>query len=235
MNLLSIPAVAVKQSLIKTLPSTLPTVETFHSIQGEGIWTGASAFFIRLAGCDVGCSWCDTKHSWPMQSHPQREIATLVEEALAAQPFMVVITGGEPLMHDLTHLSTALRQQGLRVHLETSGSSPLTGEFDWITLSPKRFKPPLEAIYSQIHELKIVVGDQADLDWAELALKKLAANATPKHNSDNESENNPKHSPKKLLQPQWSNEQGQKLVFDYVLTHPEWRVSLQTHKFLGIR
>ncbi len=240
---LSMPAVTAKQNPIQPLPSTslstspstlsstLPTVETFHSIQGEGIWTGASAFFIRLAGCEVGCPWCDTKHSWPMQSHPQREIAALVEEALAAQPFMVVITGGEPLMHDLTHLCAALRQQGLRVHLETSGSSPLTGEFDWITLSPKRFKPPLDAIYSQIHELKIVVGDEADLGWAEWAATQLAAHASrPNDPSDHWLDG-----PKKMLQPEWNSEQGQTLVFDYVRLHPDWRVSLQTHKFLGIR
>ncbi len=231
----SMPTIAVKQSQISTLPNTLPTVETFHSIQGEGIWTGASTFFIRLAGCDVGCLWCDTKHSWPMQSHPQREIASLVEEAVAAQPFMVVITGGEPLMHDLTHLSTALRQQGLRVHLETSGSSPLTGEFDWITLSPKPFKPPLDAIYSQIHELKIIIGDQADLAWAECAAAKLAAHVNRPNNLLDDLPTDPPDYPKKMLQPEWSSKQGQTLVFDYVLMHPEWRVSLQTHKFLGIR
>lgn len=229
------PAIAVKPSQAPPLPNTLPTVETFHSIQGEGIWTGASAFFIRLAGCDVGCCWCDTKHSWPMHSHPQREIASLVEEALAAQPFMVVITGGEPLMHDLTQISLALRQQGLRVHLETSGSSPLTGEFDWITLSPKRFKPPLDAIYSQIHELKIIIRDQADLGWAECAAAKLAAHASRPSDQTSDRPSDRPAEPPKMLQPEWNSQQGQTLVFDYVLLHPEWRVSLQTHKFLGIR
>ncbi|MGB3298325.1 MAG: 7-carboxy-7-deazaguanine synthase QueE [Phormidesmis sp.] len=205
------------ESKIFAQTQALPIVETFHSIQGEGFWTGASAFFMRLAGCDVGCSWCDTKHSWPMGHHPPQRVSALVEAAIAARPFMVVITGGEPLMHDLAQITAALREAGLRVHLETSGAHPLSGQFDWIALSPKRFKPPLESIYSQADELKVVVGDRDDLLWAEATAQKVSPEAV------------------KLLQPQWKNERGERLVFDYVRQHPEWRVSLQTHKFLGIR
>ncbi len=197
--------------------TTLPVVETFHSVQGEGFWTGVSAFFIRLAGCDVGCSWCDTKHSWPMQSHLECEVSALVTEAIAANPFMVVITGGEPLMHDLTLLTRSLKASNLRVHLETSGSHPLSGEFDWISLSPKQFKPPLAAIYPMANELKVVVDEACDLDWAENTADKISEQAV------------------KLLQPQWESPVGQQLIMDYVLSHSDWRVGLQTHKFLGVR
>ena len=192
-------------------------VETFHSVQGEGFWTGANAFFIRLAGCDVGCSWCDTKHSWPMDRHPVRRVSTLVEAAIAAKPFMVVVTGGEPLMHDLSVLTERLRQSGLRVHLETSGSHPLRGTFDWISLSPKPFKSPLEEIYALADELKVVIDGDDDLVWAEQTAQKIPARVV------------------KLLQPQWDNPAAGQLVMDYVLAHPDWRVGLQTHKFLGVR
>ncbi|MDX2257194.1 MAG: 7-carboxy-7-deazaguanine synthase QueE [Pseudanabaenaceae cyanobacterium bins.39] len=195
----------------------LPTVETFHSVQGEGAWMGASAFFIRLAGCDVGCSWCDTKISWNVQRHPLVAIADLVQQVEAANPTIVIITGGEPLLHNLTPLTKQIRDKGFPVHLETSGSHPLTGQFDWITLSPKRFKPPHPQIYDQANELKVVVKDEADLLWAE-------ANAA-------------KVSPKvlKYLQAEWQTPSSQSLIMQYVLEHPEWRISVQTHKLLGIR
>lgn len=204
-------------SSVKTRTKTLPVVETFHSVQGEGLWTGKSAFFIRLAGCDVGCPWCDTKHSWPADKHPQIAVEVLVNEAIAASPFMVVITGGEPLMHDLSELTSALRSANLRVHVETSGAHPLSGEFDWIALSPKRYKKPVIEIYKKANELKVVVGDRLDLEWAETTAQKVSANAV------------------KLLQPRWDSEEGRCIVFEYVLAHPEWRVGLQTHKFLGVR
>lgn len=204
-------------SSVKTRTKTLPVVETFHSVQGEGLWTGKSAFFIRLAGCDVGCPWCDTKHSWPADKHPQIAVEVLVNEAITASPFMVVITGGEPLMHDLSELTSALRSANLRVHVETSGAHPLSGEFDWIALSPKRYKKPVIEIYKKANELKVVVGDRLDLEWAETTAQKVSANAV------------------KLLQPRWDSEEGRCIVFEYVLAHPEWRVGLQTHKFLGVR
>ncbi|MGD1898852.1 MAG: 7-carboxy-7-deazaguanine synthase QueE [Phormidesmis sp.] len=201
--------------------ATLPVVETFHSVQGEGFWSGTNAFFIRLAGCDVGCPWCDTKHSWPMAHHPKREISELVFEAAAKRPFMVVITGGEPLIHNLTTLTSELRKANLRIHLETSGSHPLSGEFDWISLSPKIFKPPLDTpknnIYRQADELKVVISEPRDLVWAENQSQKVSAQTV------------------RLLQPQWTSKLGQQLVCKHVLAHPEWRVGLQTHKYLRVR
>jgi organic radical activating enzyme len=198
-------------------PVFLPVVETFHSIQGEGAWTGVNAFFIRLGGCDVGCTWCDTKQSWNPTRHPQRTVVELTESALALRPAIVVITGGEPLMHDLTPLTEQLRRAGLRVHLETSGSHPFSGRFDWVTLSPKKFKPPDESVYAHVDELKVVVVNCSDFQWAEQHATKVP-NKTLKY-----------------LQPEWNTIQSQKLILEYVLQHPEWRISLQTHKFLNVR
>lgn len=196
---------------------TLPVVETFHSVQGEGIWAGSNAFFIRLAGCDVGCPWCDTKHSWPAKHHPKRAVEELVAEAIAHNPNIIIITGGEPLMHSLATLTAALRKANLKIHLETSGSHPLSGTFDWISLSPKPFKPPLDNIYSRASELKVIISDFQDLDWATVQGQKVSAKTV------------------KLLQPEWDSKVGAQLAFDYVLSHPEWRLSLQTHKLLGVR
>lgn len=203
--------------LSPALSPTLPIVEMFHSIQGEGAWAGTNAFFIRLAGCDVGCPWCDTKLSWNPKRHPQREIAELVAAAQAVHPQIVVITGGEPLMHDLTALTQQLKAAGLQVHLETSGAYPFSGTFDWVTLSPKRFKPPHPSVYPQANELKVVVADEADLTWAEQQAARVAPTV------------------EKWLQPEWETAQSQQIVFNYVLKNPQWRVSLQTHKFLGVQ
>jgi len=204
-------------STSKTTSPVLPVVETFHSVQGEGIWTGTNAFFIRLAGCDIGCPWCDTKHSWCAHRHPQRYITDLIAEAKEANPAIVVITGGEPLMHDLSSLSTGLKTAGLRVHLETSGAHPLSGTFDWVTFSPKQTKPPHESIYPQVSELKVVVMSQSDLKWAEDYAAKISVDAV------------------KFLQPEWNTPDSYSLMFEYVLRHPEWRISLQTHKLTNIR
>lgn len=199
------------------LTPTLPIVETFHSIQGEGAWAGTNAFFIRLAGCDVGCPWCDTKISWSQKHHPQQSIADLVTAANACNPRFVVITGGEPLMHDLHNLTTALQTAGHPTHLETSGSHPLSGSFDWITLSPKTFKPPLPEIYTQAQELKIVIANESDLAWAE----------TQSDLTNFEAD--------RYLQPEANTPTSQQLIFNYILQHPNWRISIQTHKLLGIR
>ncbi len=196
---------------------TLPIVEVFHSVQGEGRWVGHNAYFIRLAGCNVGCSWCDTKVSWNEKQHPPRSVASLVAAALAANPHFVVITGGEPLMHDLTELTRMLRAAGLAVHLETSGAYPMTGRFDWITLSPKRNRPPEQAIYALANELKVVIAESEDLDWAEQQAAIVPLTTL------------------KVLQPEWHAEQSNQMVLDYVLKHPQWRMSLQTHKYIGIR
>ncbi|WP_024750237.1 radical SAM protein [Crocosphaera subtropica] len=196
---------------------TYPIVEIFHSLQGEGTWTGMSAFFIRLAGCDVHCPWCDQKESWTSKIYPQQSIKTLAEAAKAANPAMVVITGGEPLMYDLFPLTKALKKLGLRVHLETSGAYPFSGQFDWVTLSPKPFKVPHESIYPQVNELKVVITNQEDFHWAEEQEKKVPPQAL------------------KYLQPEWNYPESQSLIFDYIRKAPQWRMSLQIHKFLGVR
>jgi 7-carboxy-7-deazaguanine synthase len=196
---------------------TYPVVETFHSVQGEGFWTGMNTFFLRLGGCDVYCPWCDQKESWNAHRYPRQSVQELVEMAKIANPAMVVITGGEPLMHDLYPLTRDLKKQGLQVHLETSGAHPFSGVFDWVTFSPKTYKMPDSSIYSQVNELKIVVANSQDLAWAELQESKLSEQVI------------------KYLQPEWNAIECKELVFNYVLQHPQWRVSLQTHKFLGVR
>lgn len=218
-----------------TASATLPVVETFHSIQGEGSHGGRSAVFIRLAGCRVGCSWCDTRHSWPLQAHPQRPIAELVQVvagAVAAGAGFAVITGGEPLHHDLAPLCTALAAVHLPpnggggpvpLHLETSGVDRLSGRFDWITLSPKRHRPPTAELLAACHELKVVVNDPDDLAFAET----MAAAAV-----QGERQGPP---PLLLLQPCWESSSGQDLALRHVVAHPQWRLSLQTHKWLGVR
>lgn len=203
---------AIAQSTI-----TYPIVETFHSVQGEGTWTGVNAFFIRLGGCDVGCTWCDTKQSWNAKRYPQYQVKDLAAAAKEVNPAIVVITGGEPLMHDLNPLTKAIKDLKMQVHLETSGAHPFSGDFTWVTFSPKQFKPPHPSIYSHANELKVVVTNQEDLTWAE----QQAALVTPET--------------LKYLQPEWSSPQSKDLVFNYVLQHPQWRISLQTHKMLQVR
>ena len=194
-----------------------PVVETFHSVQGEGTWTGTNAFFIRLAGCDVGCPWCDTKPSWNAKPHPHYSVADLIAEVVQANPAIAIITGGEPLLHDLAPLTRSLNKQNIPVHLETSGAHPFSGKFDWVTFSPKQFKSPDPSIYPLVSELKVVVVTEFDLKWAEQQAALVSAN-TPK-----------------FLQPEWNSPQSKDLIMDYVLQNPQWRVSLQTHKFLQIR
>ena len=206
---------------------TLPVVETFHSLQGEGLHSGRSAFFIRLAGCRVGCSWCDTKHSWPESVHPHipfSELTAQVRAAAAAGAGFVVVTGGEPLHHDLTALCTSLRELELPLHLETSGIDPLTGRFDWITLSPKRHAPPRAELLAACQELKVVVHEPDDLIFAE-----AMAAATAKARGPD------LPAPALLLQPGWQSSEGQALAVAQVQANPRWRLSLQSHKLLGVR
>lgn len=209
--------------------SQLPVVETFHSLQGEGVHAGRSAFFIRLAGCSVGCSWCDTKHSWPAAAHPVRSVADLAAEARQASTTgagFVVITGGEPLHHDLEDLTAAL-EEGARIplHLETSGVDRLSGRFDWITLSPKRHNPPLEGSLRRCHELKVVIHGPEDLDFAEA----MAGAAVRLRKGSGE------RAPVLLLQAGWESREGERLALEHVRSHPGWRLSLQLHKMLGVR
>lgn len=202
--------------MIRTEVQTLPIVETFHSVQGEGAWTGTSALFIRLGGCDVGCWFCDTKESWVAKRHPRQSIHELVNLAIEVKSAIVVITGGEPLMHDLTELTKALKDEGLRLHLETSGAHPFSGTFDWVTLSPKQFKPPHESVYAHVDELKVVIAQAADFEWAEQQSQQVSDRAV------------------RYLQPEWSSQESTSLIFEYVKQHPKWRMGLQTHKLLGV-
>jgi len=216
----------VSALLEPTSDATLPVVETFHSLQGEGLHAGRSAFFIRLGGCSVGCSWCDTKHSWPAERHPLQPLGALAAEARAAGAAgaaFVVITGGEPLHQDLGPLCQALHPTGLPLHLETSGVDPLSGQFDWITLSPKPHRPPTAELLARCDELKLVVSAPADLTFA-MAMARAAA--SPRADGS---------SPALLLQPVWGSEAAVQLCLQHVQSHSSWRLSLQTHKWLAIR
>ena len=197
--------------------NTLPLMEHFYTIQGEGYHQGKAAYFMRLGGCDVGCVWCDVKDSWDVEKHPKLNVERLKLNVLETPAKLVVITGGEPLMHNLDALTTVLQQQGLQTNIETSGAHPLSGKWDWICLSPKKFKAPLPEILPLANELKIVVYNKSDFDWAE----KYAALVNPNC--------------KLYLQPEWSkNSEITPLIIEYVMQNPKWEISLQTHKYLNI-
>jgi organic radical activating enzyme len=226
-------------------------VETFHSLQGEGLHTGRSAFFVRLAGCDVGCPWCDTKHSWPEAAHPRLAVAELARQAQRAREqgaAFLVVTGGEPLQHDLGPLCAALAACGLPLHLETSGAHPLSGRFDWLTLSPKRQRPPGEDLLAACDELKVVVVEPADLAFAEAMAQRarklrpvagargaLTADQGPGAAEAMATPTPASASPALLLQPAWGEPEAQRLAIAHAQRHPQWRLSLQTHKWLGVR
>jgi 7-carboxy-7-deazaguanine synthase len=200
-----------------TTTATLPVMEHFYTLQGEGFHWGKAAYFIRLGGCDVGCVWCDVKESWDAAKHPQLSIDFLIAEIKKTPTQIVVITGGEPLLHDLTVLTNELKKVGLRTHIETSGSSPLSGTWDWITLSPKKFKAPLPENLPHASELKIVVFNKTDFEWAE----KWAALVAPQC--------------KIYLQPEWDKAATiTPLLIDYIKEHPQWQLSLQTHKYINV-
>ena len=197
--------------------ATLPVMEQFYTLQGEGVYQGRAAYFIRLGGCDVGCVWCDVKDSWDADKHPQWNIADLVQNANQYPGDIVVITGGEPLLHDLTDLTRELKKTGKRTHMETSGSSPLTGDWDWITLSPKKFKAPLEEVLPVANELKVVVFNRSDFEWAELYKNKVSSSC------------------KLYLQPEWDKAAiVTPLIIEYIKLHPEWQLSLQIHKYINV-
>lgn len=201
---------------IKTM-TALPVMEHFYTLQGEGFHQGKAAYFIRLGGCDVGCVWCDVKESWDASKHPLMEIEELIKIVKETAAEIVVITGGEPLMHDLSLLTSGFRKAGLRTHIETSGSSPLSGQWDWITLSPKKFKAPLPENLPPASELKIVVYNKHDFSWAE----QFAAQVSPQC--------------RLYLQPEWSKAaQVTPLIVDYIKAHPQWQLSLQVHKYINV-
>jgi len=195
----------------------LPVMESFYTLQGEGYHQGRAAYFIRLGGCDVGCVWCDVKESWEAEKHPRRSVGELVAAAEEHPGRLAVITGGEPLMHDCTELTRALRAAGFATHIETSGAWPLSGDWDWICLSPKKFKAPLPGIVSQAHELKVVIYNKTDLVWAE----QWAAQTSPDC--------------RLFLQPEWSRSDAvTPLIIDYIKAHPRWEFSLQLHKYIHV-
>ncbi|SJZ38455.1 7-carboxy-7-deazaguanine synthase QueE [Sediminibacterium ginsengisoli] len=197
--------------------TSLPVMESFYTIQGEGFHQGRAAYFIRLGGCDVGCFWCDVKESWDASAHPQREIASIVEEAAAYPGRLAVITGGEPLMHDLTELTTALKAAGFETNIETSGSSAFSGSWDWVCLSPKKFKAPRPEIVPLASELKVVIYNKTDFQWAE----NYAAQASPEC--------------KLYLQPEWSKADTiTPLIVDYIKANPRWELSMQLHKYINV-
>lgn len=196
---------------------SLPVMETFYSVQGEGFHTGKAAFFIRLGGCDVGCSWCDVKESWNADQHPRKLISDLADEAKRSGAEIVIVTGGEPAMHNLDQLTDQLHAKGLQTHIETSGAHPLSGKWHWICFSPKKFKNPLPEIYRKANELKVVVVNKHDLLWAEERAAKLNEDCLL------------------FLQPEWSKrEKTGILIAEFVMKNPRWRISLQTHKYLNL-
>jgi 7-carboxy-7-deazaguanine synthase len=195
----------------------LPLMEAFYTVQGEGLHAGKAAYFIRLAGCDVGCVWCDVKESWDASAYPRVSVAQMAEDAQASGANLVVITGGEPAMYDLTALCDALHDRGMAVHIETSAAHEIRGQFDWVTLSPKKFKAPLPTELSKADELKIIVFNKSDFEWAETYAGQVSNDCVL------------------LLQPEWDKRDSMApLLVEYVKTHPQWRISLQTHKILQI-
>lgn len=192
-------------------------MEHFYTLQGEGLYSGQAAYFIRLGGCDVGCVWCDVKESWDAAIHPHMSVEEIVAAAFANPGRIAVITGGEPAMHDLSYLTKGLKAAGFRTHIETSGSSPLTGELDFVTLSPKKFKAPLPEALKKASELKVVVYHKSDFEWAEQHAAQVSKDCIL------------------YLAPEWSKRDTvTALIIDYIKANPQWRLSLQTHKYINI-
>jgi 7-carboxy-7-deazaguanine synthase len=196
-------------------------MEHFYTLQGEGFHQGRAAYFVRLGGCDVGCVWCDVKDSWDANAHPKMTVDEIVNTVKANTPAdkknLVVITGGEPLMHDLNQLTTALKAAGFETNIETSGAYTLSGSWDWICLSPKKFKAPLPSVVPFANELKVVIFNKSDFEWAE----KYAAQVSPQC--------------KLYLQPEWDKAaMVTPLIIEYIKQHPQWELSLQIHKYINV-
>lgn len=194
----------------------LPLMEAFYTLQGEGYHKGAAAYFIRVGGCDVGCHWCDVKESWNPDIHPPTSIEDIIEQAQRYAK-TIVVTGGEPLMWSMDPLTQGLKEAGLQTHIETSGAYPLSGKWDWICLSPKKNKLPLDEVYDKAHELKVIIHNKHDFIFAEEQARRVGQNC------------------KLYLQPEWSQrEKMMPLMVDYVMQNTHWILSLQTHKYLNI-
>ena len=200
-----------------TATTTYPVMEAFATVQGEGAHTGTPSWFIRLGGCDVGCVWCDVKESWDPDAHPRQSVEELVAAAVESGRKTVVVTGGEPAMHNLAPLTDALRAAGLTAHIETSGAHPLTGTWDWVTLSPKKFKACREDVYPLADELKVVVFHRSDMDWAAEHAEHVREDCAL------------------FLQPEWDRRDDATFwILSWIAARPGWRLSLQTHKYIGI-
>lgn len=195
----------------------LPVMETFYSLQGEGFHAGKPAFFARIGGCDVACSWCDSKESWNAALHPMVSVQSILSQALEVPARAMVITGGEPLQYKLDILCRTLKQHGFELFLETSGSAVLSGVWDWICLSPKKKAPPLPEICKKADELKVIIYDQRDFLWAEEMAEKVEPACI------------------RFLQPEWSRRETMTPdIVRYIREHPQWRISMQLHKYLRI-
>ena len=200
-----------------TAPTSFPVMESFYTIQGEGRFSGHAAYFVRIAGCDVGCVWCDVKESWSVEGHPILTIDEIVNQALKYPARLVVITGGEPLMYDLSLLTKAFQEAGFQTNIETSGAYPLSGHWDWVCFSPKKFKAPVENFGAAANELKVIVYHKSDFEFAEKQVLSVNKNCVL------------------LLQPEWSkSSELLPLIIDYVKANPKWNISLQTHKYMDI-
>ena len=198
--------------------TSYPLMEDFYTIQGEGYNTGKAAYFLRLAGCDVGCVWCDVKESWSTENHPRVEIDEMIRRITESGADKVVITGGEPAMYDLEPLTDSLKKSNLLCFIETSGAYPLTGNWDWICVSPKKFKSPIPEVLIKANELKVIVYNNSDFVWGKKNAKLVNENCLLYLQ--------PEYSVKEKILPQ---------IIDYVKTNTQWRISLQTHKVLGVR
>ncbi|MFN3590169.1 MAG: 7-carboxy-7-deazaguanine synthase QueE [Spirosomataceae bacterium] len=195
----------------------LPVMESFYTLQGEGMHQGKAAYFIRLGGCEVGCVWCDVKESWDAQAHPSYSVEEIIEKAVGFPGRLVVITGGEPLMYQLDELTEKLQKVGFQTNIETSGVYPISGKWDWVCFSPKKFQTPVDSIYAHANELKVIIYHRSDFEFAEKHAKLV---------------NEGCHL---LLQPEWSKQtEILPLIIEYVKQNPKWKVSLQTHKFMEI-
>lgn len=223
----------MSETLIETTQQVLPVMESFYTLQGEGYHQGRAAYFIRLGGCDVGCVWCDVKESWDAEKHPRFSVDEIAENLKTVTSYqlqvssnkqpasgnlpIVVITGGEPLMHDLAELTKAIHIAGFETNIETSGAHPLSGQWDWICLSPKKFKAPLPEVVPHANELKVVIFNKSDFAWAE----EYAALVSPQC--------------KLYLQPEWDKaSQMTPLIVDYIKANPQWELSLQLHKYINV-
>lgn len=192
-------------------------METFYSIQGEGKHSGSPAYFIRLGGCDVGCFWCDVKESWDIEAHPKQPTDQIAGDAKESGTRIVVVTGGEPGMHNLADLTDKLRQKNLRTHLETAGVHKLTGDWDWICFSPKKFKKPLDSVYEVADELKVVIYNRHDLEWAQEHAARVKGDC------------------ELFMQPEWDQrDQVIPMILNFIRENPRWQISLQTHKYIGV-